>query len=224
MENASKALIIAGAILISILIISFGVLVYNQAQGTVSRANLNSQEAQTQNGQFESYFGTDVTANDVKQLLSLVRTNNLTATRSGESKVIGVALFLKSGTAAANGITSTTNDDASNGVYVLNGNQKPNFNDYFYSGDVQAITNSLKTGTSFTVNVPNSKAYRKDTEGLTGFEEASGNAHSSTADYLSVKANDGTTGGGYYSSGFIRLIYIMDNSFNTVTPSLPPPV
>jgi hypothetical protein len=214
MENASKTLIIAGAILISILIISLGVLVYNQAQGTVSRANLNSQEAQTQNGQFESYFGTDVTANDVRQLLSLVRTNNLTATRSGESKVIGVALYVKQGTAAANGLTPATGtgDVNSNGVYVQA--NKPDPNAFWYTADVQAITNSLKTGTSFTVNVPNSKAYRKDSEGLTGFEEVSGAAHSTTNDYLAVLANDTNNGGGYYSSGFIRLIYIMDNSFN----------
>ena len=43
MENASKALIIAGAILISILIIGLGVFIYQQAQSTVSKANLNSQ-------------------------------------------------------------------------------------------------------------------------------------------------------------------------------------
>ena len=39
MENASKALIIAGAILISILIIGLGVFIYQQAQSTVSKAN-----------------------------------------------------------------------------------------------------------------------------------------------------------------------------------------
>ena len=33
MENASKALIIAGAILLAILIISLGILIYNQAAG-----------------------------------------------------------------------------------------------------------------------------------------------------------------------------------------------
>ena len=57
MENASKALIIAGAILISILIIGLGVFIYNQAANTVGKANLGSQEAQAQNQQFEAYFG-----------------------------------------------------------------------------------------------------------------------------------------------------------------------
>ena len=36
MENASKALIIAGAILLAILIISLGIMIYNQASGVVN--------------------------------------------------------------------------------------------------------------------------------------------------------------------------------------------
>ena len=35
MENASKALIIAGAILLSILIIGMGMFIYNQAQDQI---------------------------------------------------------------------------------------------------------------------------------------------------------------------------------------------
>ena len=35
MENASKALIIAGAILLSILIISLGIMIFRQASGVV---------------------------------------------------------------------------------------------------------------------------------------------------------------------------------------------
>ena len=78
MENASKALIIAGAILISILIIGLGVFIYQQAQSTVSKANLNSQEAQAQNQQFDNYFGDKVSAQEVKQLCTTVRSNNIT--------------------------------------------------------------------------------------------------------------------------------------------------
>ena len=78
MENASKALIIAGAILISILIIGLCVFIYQQAQSTVSKANLNSQEAQAQNQQFDNYFGDKVSAQEVKQLCTTVRSNNIT--------------------------------------------------------------------------------------------------------------------------------------------------
>ena len=88
MENASKALIIAGAILISILIIGLGVFIYQQAQSTVSKANLNSQEAQAQNQQFENYFGKKVSAQEVKQLCTTVRSNNITGETAGETKKV----------------------------------------------------------------------------------------------------------------------------------------
>ena len=88
MENASKALIIAGAILISILIIGLGVFIYQQAQSTVSKANLNSQEAQAQNQQFENYFGDKVSAQEVKQLCTTVRSNNITGETAGETKKV----------------------------------------------------------------------------------------------------------------------------------------
>ena len=44
MENASKALIIAGAILLSILIISLGILIFSQAQDTINSINMSEQE------------------------------------------------------------------------------------------------------------------------------------------------------------------------------------
>lgn len=38
MENASKALIIAGAVLISILLISLGIIMFNSSKGTSDQA------------------------------------------------------------------------------------------------------------------------------------------------------------------------------------------
>ncbi len=95
MENASKALIIAGAILISILIISLGAYFYSTAASSAKKADLSSTEAQAQNGQFESYFGNKRTASEVKSLMSLVRTNNLTGANSDDTRYIGV--FFKGG-------------------------------------------------------------------------------------------------------------------------------
>lgn len=90
MENASKALIIAGAILISILIIGLSVYIYNNASSTIKRANLGSQEAQAQNKQFEEYFRKNVSASEVKDLVSLVRSNNITSTQGQEDKSIAI--------------------------------------------------------------------------------------------------------------------------------------
>ena len=198
MENASKALIIAGAILISILIISLGVLVYNQASSTVNKANLHSQEAQAQNSKFESYFGTDVTATEVKNLLSEVRTNNLTASRNEESATIGVFYASKNYNGATEAFISK--DESFNPNKITKGL----FDKAVFTPDVQAITNNLKAGTSYTVNVPNTKAFNKDQEGTTGFEKKDG------TDPLGE--NQAGSTGGYYSSGYIRLIYIIDNA------------
>lgn len=54
MENASKALIIAGAILISILLVSLGIIMFNSSKGTTDQAGdtadllKNSAEQQVQ--------------------------------------------------------------------------------------------------------------------------------------------------------------------------------
>ena len=196
MENAYKALIIAGAILISILIISLGVLVYNQASSTVNKANLNSQEAQAQNSKFESYFGTDVTATEVKNLLSEIRTNNLTASRNEESATIGVFFASVNYSGASENFISAEDDFNPNKI------KKSDFDGADFTPDVQAITNNLKAGTSYTVNVPNTVAFKKDQEGTTGFE----------LDDDPLGATQTGSTGGYYSSGYIRLIYIIDNA------------
>lgn len=88
MENASKALIIAGAILISIIIIGLGVYFVNMAQSASKKVDLNSQAAQAQNSQFTAYFGRKQPASEVKALMSLITTNNITGKTGDETKTI----------------------------------------------------------------------------------------------------------------------------------------
>ena len=76
MENASKALIIAGAILLSILLISLGIMVYNNAKGTINDANLDSESIQAFNGKFSQYCGSNKSADDVNALVQAVQANN----------------------------------------------------------------------------------------------------------------------------------------------------
>ena len=59
MENASKALIIAGAILLSILIIAIGMFIYTSSQGTIndSLTQMSTQEIEALNSQFTIYGG-----------------------------------------------------------------------------------------------------------------------------------------------------------------------
>ena len=78
MENASKALIIAGAILLSILIIALGVFVFNQAKGSVGKVNLSEQEVAAFNSKFESYSGKQL-GSAVKTLINTAKNYNNTA-------------------------------------------------------------------------------------------------------------------------------------------------
>lgn len=90
MENASKALIIAGAILLSILIISLGIMVYNNAKNTVGSSNLDKQEIQTFNSQWEQYEGSNKTASEVKTMIQAVIANNASEAKNGKSRFVEV--------------------------------------------------------------------------------------------------------------------------------------
>ena len=82
MENASKALIIAGAILLSILIIALGVFVFNQAKSALGNTGLSDQEVAAFNSKFDSYEGKQK-GSSVKALINAVRNYNKSA-ESGE--------------------------------------------------------------------------------------------------------------------------------------------
>ena len=77
MENASKALIIAGAVLISILLIAVGVMIFNQATGVFDEtgAQMDEQTVRMFNQKFEGYDGQQ-RGSSVKSLISTVITNN----------------------------------------------------------------------------------------------------------------------------------------------------
>jgi len=77
MENASKALIIAGAILLSILIISLGIMIYNQASGVVNNNAMSEIEITQFNSKFTQYEGTSVRGSTVNALLQAVLSNNV---------------------------------------------------------------------------------------------------------------------------------------------------
>ncbi len=79
MENASKALIIAGAILLSILIISLGIMIYNNASGVVKNSSMNQVEIQQFNQQFTQYEGTKVRGATVISMAQAVLANNMSA-------------------------------------------------------------------------------------------------------------------------------------------------
>ena len=87
MENASKALIIAGAILLSILLISLGIFVFTQAQDTLGSINLDEQEVLAFNNKFLAYEG-NIRGSQLKQLFNLVDSNNASANAEGATEKV----------------------------------------------------------------------------------------------------------------------------------------
>ena len=76
MENASKALIIAGAILLAILIIGLGVYIYRQAAGVIDTGTIDQLVVSQFNAQFEPYLGNNVSGSNVKQLIKIINASN----------------------------------------------------------------------------------------------------------------------------------------------------
>ena len=76
MENASKALIIAGAILLAILIIGLGVYIYRQAAGVIDTGTMDQLVVSQFNAQFEPYLGNNVSGSNVKQLIKIIDASN----------------------------------------------------------------------------------------------------------------------------------------------------
>lgn len=104
MENASKALIIAGAILLSILIIGLGMFIYQQAADAMGNTGLQQRQAESHNSQFLQYKGTQTGAS-VKTLISTVESFNISgATDSSE--------FIKVQNSSAAAVTSNGVTDA----------------------------------------------------------------------------------------------------------------
>ena len=107
MENATKALLIAAAVLIAILIISLGLAVYNSSAETVKQANLSQQEVQAANEKYTRYDGQHKRGSEVNALLNTALSANLDAQAADEgNKQVTVTV---DGTAAVTPDTQTIN-------------------------------------------------------------------------------------------------------------------
>ena len=93
MENASKALIIAGAILLAILLISLGIMIFNQAQDTVTNSGMSEAELTAFNNKFLKYEGDAVKGTMVKSMVQEVK-----ATNQNASDGISIKVYLNTNT------------------------------------------------------------------------------------------------------------------------------
>lgn len=80
MENASKALIMAGAVLIAIMIISLGILIFSKMGGSAKEmANMDEQEIAAFNSKITPYIGESVSGSQVNALLQYCLSVNMSA-------------------------------------------------------------------------------------------------------------------------------------------------
>ena len=86
MENASKALIIAGAILLSILLISLGIMIFNQAQSAIDGSGMSDAQLQTFNSKFLKYEGKQK-GSTIRSMVQEVIANNNSEEASDETMV-----------------------------------------------------------------------------------------------------------------------------------------
>lgn len=111
MENATKALLIAAAVLIAILIISLGLVVYNSSAEKVKSANLSQQEVQAANEKFARYNGNNKRGSEVNAMLQTVLNSNVDADATGEeAKKVSVTGDV---TLASNATSITSRADTS---------------------------------------------------------------------------------------------------------------
>lgn len=121
MENASKALIIAGAILLSILIIAIGMYIYNSSSNSIYEASdqISTQSKDAFNSQWESYERKQPGSN-VKSMISKLIAN---AQTNEEEKTKLPDLYLQ-----------PTEDEAANqvfkyvGSYIMDNKNVQGFN------------------------------------------------------------------------------------------------
>lgn len=112
MENGSKALLIAGAILLCILIIAIGMFIYNSTSSTTTESmnSLSTQEIEIFNKQFDIYEGLQK-GSKIKTLIGTLIGNANTYTGEPE-KIPGVAInkCVSTDTKATHAPVPETND------------------------------------------------------------------------------------------------------------------
>ena len=141
MENASKALIIAGAILISIVLISVGIMIVNGGNSAVDSAiaSMSQHDKDIYNNAFINYEGRK-SGTQVKALLSQINTNNM-QNYEIEGKVITINFvnitFPTGATAPTSPITYTTYGNLDDMDAM--------------STNITALRSAINTGATYTV-------------------------------------------------------------------------
>ena len=156
MENASKALIIAGSIIVSLVIVSLGIVIYRKVQSSTDVSGVNIAQVEGHNEEYENYFGTYKSAADVKALLQRVKTNNTlwSSTNGNDSSTLKIWVIYN-GEAATDKMTGIINKISQSKHYAVNVYNEETSDDeenntdnagYHKNGYIRTITISLASG------------------------------------------------------------------------------
>ena len=104
MENASKALIIAGSIILAVLIIVLGMYFYNQAVGIGKNINMTEYEIQSYNSKFINYEG-KVSGTKTRELCDVIKQHNLA---NSTNKGTGIVVYYNQNYDSSQSFTAVT--------------------------------------------------------------------------------------------------------------------
>ena len=90
MENATKALLIAAAVLVAIIIISLTLAIVQQGQQAVAGADMSAAEIEAFNSKFKIFEGNNVSTAQVNSLLNAVLSSNLAETQAQSGRTVTV--------------------------------------------------------------------------------------------------------------------------------------
>lgn len=148
MENASKALLIAGAILICILLIAIGMYIYNSAQSTIQTAagQMGQQDKEMYNSMIKKYVGNSKKGSDVKQMIEdVISQNSQYVNESGKFISIHV------GTIA--GYDSSTLESVTKAANVYENDSSENTQDTIDAArdEYRVLKQKISAGKNYTV-------------------------------------------------------------------------
>lgn len=139
MENASKALLIAASVLIVILLIAFGVRIFNSTGdvGDQVDGTMKTTEVTMFNNKFNAYIGQKKSVNDIKSLANVIIGHNATA--KSDTQKVYLYIYVSSPyaycyTTSANTISATVSKLTGSNYKVT---AYYNSNGYIYRLDVK---------------------------------------------------------------------------------------
>ena len=145
MENASKALIIAGSILLSILIIALGMFIFSSSSSTSDTmgSTLSENEKQTFNIKFEKYLGRQ-SGSSVASLVSTIRSTAV-SNKASADMIVSVDFYGKDSTINVEGQKELTDSEE--------GSNSDGGSTSTYVDGLSQITNALVKSHDYEVSV-----------------------------------------------------------------------